>query len=82
MKASYKSAFDKLKANGIAVRESNSEDYGVFWIDCETGSVETELALDYYDNPGGSDFLNKTLEGAGLYFEWYNPAYATVNEDY
>lgn len=82
MKATYKEAFDRLKANGISVRESESEDYGIFWIDCETGSVETELALDYYDNSGGSNFLNKTLESAGLYFEWYNAAYATVNEDY
>jgi len=82
MKTSYRKAFDKLKAKGISVRESETEDYGVFWIDCETGSVQTELALDYYDNPEGSDFLNKTLEGAGLYFEWYNAAYATVHEDW
>jgi len=39
------------------------------------------MALDYYDNMGGSDFLNETLEKANLYFEWYNAAYATVNED-
>jgi hypothetical protein len=81
MKAQHKKAFDKLKNAGIAVRLSESEDYGIFWIDCETGSVETEIALDYYENIGGSIFLNNTLEKAGLYFEWYNPAYATIEEE-
>ena len=81
MNAKQQKAFDTLKAKGIKVRESESEDYGVFWIDCETGSIETMIALDYYDNMEGSDFLNKTLEKANLYFEWYNAAYATVKDD-
>ena len=50
MKAEHQKAFDKLRMAGIDVRESESEDYGIFWINCETDSVETELALEYYDN--------------------------------
>lgn len=80
MKAEHQKAFDKLRMAGIDVRESESEDYGIFWINCETDSVETQQALEYYDNYWGSEFLNDTLEKAGLYFEWYNPAYATVTE--
>lgn len=81
MNAKQQQAFDTLKEAGINVRKPESEDYGVFWIDCETDSIQTILALDYYDNMEGSDFLNETLEKANLYFEWYNAAYATVNED-
>lgn len=78
MRAKHKEAFDKLREAGIAVQESKNKDYGVFWINCETGSVKTELALEYYDNYWGSEFLNDTLEESGLYFEWDSPAYATV----
>lgn len=80
MEAKHRQAFDKLKKAGIEVREPYDESYGIFWINCETGSVETHQALEYYDNFWGSKFLNDTLEEAGLYFEWYNPAYATVTE--
>lgn len=80
MKAEHQKAFDKLRMKGIDVRESESEDYGIFWINCETDSVETQQALEYYDNYWGSDFLNDTLEKHGLYFEWYNAAYATITE--
>jgi hypothetical protein len=78
MKAEYRKAFNKLKKAGIAVQESESKNYGVFWINCETDSVETQQALEYYDNYWGSEFLNETLEESGLYFEWDSPAYATV----
>lgn len=80
MEARHRQAFDKLRIKGIDVRESESEDYGIFWINCETDSIETELALEYYDNYWGSDFLNDTLEKHGLFFEWHSPAYATITE--
>tara|TARA_R100000988_G_scaffold68123_1_gene34775 strand:+ start:3370 stop:3633 length:264 start_codon:yes stop_codon:yes gene_type:complete len=75
-------AFNKLKQLGIPVKNSDDydDDRGVFWIDCE--EYGAELHLDYWSTQlmCGSDKLNKILNEAGLYFEWYNSAYACVYE--
>lgn len=80
MEKKHRQAFNKLKDAGIEVRESESEHYGIFWINCETDSIETLQALEYYGNYWGSKFINDTLEEHGLYFEWYSPAYTTIEQ--
>lgn len=73
----------KLKTLGIAVQSSEGyegENRGIFWIWTEGVTEETADHLDYYGNFWGSDKLNKILGDAGLYFEWNNPAYATIWE--
>jgi len=75
-------AFIKLRQIGCPVRLSeNYDDRGYFWIDGE--SQYSELFLDYYSMTmvEGSPELQQILEDNGLYFEWYNPAYACVYED-
>jgi len=79
-------AFIELKKIGCPVRMSKNlygkcDDRGYFWIDCETEYAG--LFLDYYNMSmsEGSPELQKILEDNGLYFEWYNPAYACVYED-
>ena len=75
-------AFIKLRQIGCPVRLSEDyDDRGYFWIDGE--SEYSELFLDYYSMTmvEGSPELQQILEDNGLYFEWYNPAYACVYED-
>lgn len=81
MKAKHRQAFNKLRKAGIEAIEPLDNAHEVFILDCETGSIETKMALDYYSNFWGSEFLNKTLKSVGLYFEWENPARAKVWED-
>ena len=71
-------AFLELQAAGCPVKTWEAGDRGHFWIDCE--EPEAEGWLDYWNMTlmSGSDRLNQILEGAGLYFEWYNSAYACV----
>ena len=71
-------AFLKLQAAGCPVKIWDGHDRGHFWIDAE--EPEAEGWLDYWSTSLmlGSDRLNKILEGAGLYFEWHNSAYACV----
>jgi hypothetical protein len=71
-------AFNELKEMGVPVRSSEGYgDRGYFWISAEEGE-ESEVWLDYYSNFWGSDKLNAVLDKYGLFFEWYNPAYANV----
>jgi hypothetical protein len=71
-------AFKILEEMGVPVRSSEGYgDRGYFWISAEEGE-ESEVWLNYYSNYWGSPKLNKVLEVHGLYFEWYNAAYACV----
>ena len=81
MKAKHRKAFNKLRKAGIEAIEPLDNAYEVFILDCETGCIKTKMALDYFNNFMGSDFLRDTLKSAGLYFEWENPARAKVWED-
>tara|TARA_R110000851_G_scaffold200232_1_gene351408 strand:- start:35 stop:361 length:327 start_codon:yes stop_codon:yes gene_type:complete len=75
-------AFIELKKIGCPVRISEDyDDRGYFWIDGE--SEYSELFLNYYSMTlvEGSPELQNILEDNGLYFEWYNPAYACVYKD-
>lgn len=82
MTAKVKKCFRKLEAMGVPVKvwyqtERGYEDYrGYFWIDAECGG--SEKWLDYYGNYEGNEKMNKILDDAGLYFEWYNSAFACV----
>jgi len=86
MKRHARRAFNKLKKLKINVVDSKEYnecgDYrGHFWIGCEggmRGEDHTELHVDYYSKFWGSDELNEILDAEGLYFEWYNAAYANV----
>jgi hypothetical protein len=51
--------------------------HGHFVLNTEEGM--TEAYLEYFENPTGNDALSDLLEEYGLYFEWNNPAIATVN---
>jgi hypothetical protein len=75
----HKVAFNKLKALGIPVKTWDDDSRGYFYIDCEEYGAEEHL--DYYSLYWGSDKLNSILKQAGLYYEWYNPAYACVYDD-
>jgi len=84
MKNHAKKAFNALRKMGIQVREADESkwaDRGHFWIDCECGDTATTMALEYYSNYEGSDELNKILDDNGLYFEWYNAAFACVYDN-
>lgn len=71
-------AFITLQEAGCPVKTWDGGNRGHFWIDAE--EPEAEGWLDYWasDLMFGSDRLNGILEDAGLYFEWYNSAYACV----
>lgn len=80
LKKRAEKAFNELKKLGAPVRSSEGyPDRGLFWLWAELGE-ESEPWLDYYSNFWGSDKLNAVLEKYGLWFEWYNPAYAVVYE--
>ena len=71
-------AFIELQAAGCPVKTWEAGDRGHFWIDAE--EPEAEGWLDYWSTSlmSGSDQLNDILSDHGLYFEWYNSAYACV----
>lgn len=71
-------AFIELKEAGCPVKEWHNSERGHFWIDSEESSAGGWL--DYWSTSlmAGSDRLNEILDKHGLYFEWYNSAYAHV----
>lgn len=71
-------AFIELQKAGCPVKTWHNDERGYFWIDGE--EVGAGDWLDYWNMSliGGSDRLNRILEKHGLYFEWYNSAYAHV----
>ena len=81
MPSKVKTAFLKLQSLNAPVKiwhdtNPNSQNYrGYFWISAEEGKDEW---LDYYSNFWGSERLNDILNKAGLYWEWYNPAWGEV----
>lgn len=83
LNSKQKTAFLKLQKLGCPVKIwwQNDLKYmeyrGLFWIDSE--EYEAEEFLDYYSNYWGSEVLTKTLEKAGLYYEWQNSAVACVH---
>jgi hypothetical protein len=81
MPSKVQTAFLKLQKMGVPVKiwynvDPNYGEYrGYFWIDCE--EEDGELFYDYwemYKNEKCEDILNS----AGVYSEWYNPAYLCV----
>jgi len=71
-------AFLALQKAGCPVKVWESGNRGHFWIDAE--EPEAEGWLDYWSMElmTGSPRLNEILGEFGLYFEWYNSAYACV----
>ena len=76
-----KTAFLKLQKMGVPVKiwhnvDPNYSEYrGYFWIDCE--EQDNKIFYDYWEmylDPKCEDIL----ETAGVYSEWYNPAYLCV----
>lgn len=74
-------AFIELHEAGCPVKDWHNDERGHFWIDAEESAAGDWL--DYWNTSlvAGSDRLNEILEKHGLYFEWYNSAYAHVYDN-
>lgn len=81
MPSKVQTAFLKLQKMGVPVKvwwqlDPQYQDYrGYFWIDCE--EQDAEQFYNYWEMYE-DEKCEAILDKAGVYAEWYNPAYLCV----
>ncbi len=80
---SIERAFEELKSKGLPVFKYDHYD-GYFQIDTERvdfSKLQEGYYLDYYDEFYYNQNIVRILSKHGLYFEWENPAVASVHDE-